>query len=297
MRHISRLEGGKKIFKTTKEYQEYVAKLDENYRLIHRDRSRRHRRDVCRATCRRPAPALPYFEYYYVHHHRKERDAVRSSQKFSLVHPTRGRPHQAWLCMCLWTSMISQHNELEYILSLDYEDCNKYRDMAAAMCGKVNFRLVTGENKTMVEALNRGAAMAEGDVIIYISDDFLCPENWDLVVQEAVKSKGDDWFLLVHDGIQDQTATISIVSRKYYNRLGWMYYPEYSSMYADPDATEVARRLGKLVDVTKTVTFKHNHYTVGGMKYDETSERQSGAAAWKRGREIFNRRKEENFGV
>jgi len=148
----------------------------------------------------------------------------------------------------------------------------------------------------MVHALNNAAKLATGDILIYVSDDFECFANYDIAVQQVVKDKGDDWFLLVYDGIQKKTATILIESKKYYERYEYMYFPEYWSMWADPDATEVARRSGKLIDALH-LTFKHNHYSNGGIPFDGTYAKQDGSDAWCHGEKIYHEREGINFGV
>jgi hypothetical protein len=115
-----------------------------------------------------------------------------------------------------------------------------------------------------------------------------------LKIQELVKGQGDDWFLLVHDGIQDKIATLLIESRMYYSRFGYLYYPEYISMFADPDATEVAHRLGKLIDATH-VTFKHDHHSIGGFMADGVTAKHENPQTWAHGEKLFNERKARNF--
>lgn len=195
----------------------------------------------------------------------------------------------------MWIDYFSPHNELEYILSLDSDDANRYLPVIREMLG-YPLKVVINQNKNVVQALNKGAEQATGDILVYVSDDFECIQNWDIRIQEAVKSRGDDWFLLVNDGIQKTVATIMFVSKKYYERFGYLYYPRYISMFADPDATEVAKRLGKLVDATYLL-FRHNHRSIGGLPGDATSAKHENPAVWARGEKLFNERATRNFDV
>jgi len=198
--------------------------------------------------------------------------------------------------MYMWMDYFSSHNDLEYVLSLDRNDAEHYMPVIQEMLGQMDLKVVIHSNTSMVEALNVGCQQATGDVLVYVSDDFECFSNWDLAVQEATKHMEDDWFLLVNDGIQQITATIIFESRKYYERYGYMYYPRYQSMFADPDATEVARRTNKLVSALH-ILFKHNHHSIGGMPFDGVYDKQGGSVAWNHGETVYREREGRNFDV
>ena len=298
MKHICRLTGEKKEFKNNEEYDKSMKAIG----ALVRNRTRQARPNVSRVFVSR-APSTPSVMREVVTRKSYTPDVLRPevpmpknhvTQKFSLIHPSRGRVDQAYDCMKYWYGMMSPFNEVEYILSIDHNDPSNYLKILEEDTEPFGFRLVRGKNANVVQALNRGAKCATGDVLIYVSDDFLCPPNWDLEIQK--NAEGDDWFMLVNDGIQKKFATILIESRKYYKRLGYMYYPEYISMFADPDATEMARAHGRLQDRTNLL-FKHNHYTVGGMPFDATYSNENSPVAWKHGEKLFEKRKKENFGV
>lgn len=296
MRYISRLSGKAISFKTKGAYDAYLADLKKTGVMLPDVGVNRRRKGLVRRAERQEAKYLSTDPY----HLRNNPHEVVSPppghvpQTFSLIHPTRGRPAPAWECMNLWKDRMSSHNKLEYIISLDRDDADKYQPILKHQ-QDFPLKVVTWDNPTMVAALNRGAKFATGDVLIYVSDDFECPDNWDLKIQSAVGSK-IDWVLFVRDGLQEETQTISILSRKYYEHFGYMYYPEYISMWADPDFTQTAIRMGKVID-GKHLTFKHNHYSVGKAPNDETYQRQNSSKAWVHGETLFNKRKAENFGI
>lgn len=191
---------------------------------------------------------------------------------------------------------MSSHNDLEYILSIDSDDAHNYKLVAKELLSFRCLKVVTNPNKNIVQALNAGAVQSTGDVLIYVSDDFGCPPNWDLEIQLAVKdSKFDDWVLFVYDGNQKEWQTISILSREYYKKDGYIYYPEYISMFADPEFTETARHRKKVIDGTH-LTFKHNHYTVGGLPFDATYAKEESKEAWDHGQALFNKRQKMRWG-
>ena len=77
---------------------------------------------------------------------------------------------------------------------------------------------------------------------------------------------------------------------------GYIYYPEYISMFCDNDWQETARLRGKVIDGMR-LTFKHNHYSVGGLPLDATYRKEESQEAWNHGQALFRKRQKENFGV
>lgn len=298
MRYISRLDGVRKVFKSKKEYDAYLEKMkaEGKMRSIVRDRSRKKRPRVERDDDWRRRRNKDNVEMYSPQRHPrleipKPKNHVR--QTFTLIHPSRGRPIQAWNCMYRWIDSCSPYNKLEYILSIDSDEAPRYFHVVKRMKGEINLRVVIWDNSNIVQALNRGAKYSTGDVLIYVSDDFECPPNWDIEIQKRTVDR-DDWVLGVYDGLQSETQTISILSRKYYERFGYIYYPKYISMYADPDFTQVAKRTGKLIPAFDLL-FKHNHYTANGEPYDATYEKQNSPQAWAHGEALFRERMSRNF--
>jgi len=212
--------------------------------------------------------------------------------RFSLVHPSRDRLAMARQAIDEWTGGLSGRHSHEYLLSVDTDDpvVAGYRELAVSR----GIRLVLGRNRSVVDAVNRAAAQATGDVIVAISDDFGCPPEWDLLLA-AVLGEQRDVAVHVHDGNQDRITTLPIVGRAFYVRHGFLYYPEYVSWYADEDLTETARREGKLIDA-RHIVFPHRHYTLGLNPVDATYLRENSDAARWRGETVLAKRRAADFG-
>ena len=94
-----------------------------------------------------------------------------------------------------------------------------------------------------------------------MSDDMVCQvAGWDEVIRSAMEKYFPDldgmlWF---NDGYQDRISTLTIWGRKYYDRFGYIYHSDYSSLFCDEEQTQVAKRLGKL-KYFDSVLFKHEH--------------------------------------
>ena len=212
--------------------------------------------------------------------------------KFSLVHPSRSRLARAEDAITEWRLQASGRHELEHILSVDADDPDLpgYRSLAAR-CGS---RLEVHPNRSMVEAVNRGAGAATGEVIVAISDDFGCPQAWDQAIVDALGGR-ELAAVLVDDGVNARILTIPIMTAAFYRRLGYIYHPDYISLWADDDLTEVAKREGALVDARHLV-FPHRHMFLALADADATYARQNSNRSWWHGWRTYEKRKLEDFG-
>jgi hypothetical protein len=84
------------------------------------------------------------------------------------------------------------------------------------------------------------------------------------------------------------------MDRKYFNRFGYIYYPEYHHMFCDTEMTAVADLTGRKIDLrSNEFVFRHIHYTTGLSHRDIINEKND--ATWAQGEELYNRRKAANF--
>jgi hypothetical protein len=213
--------------------------------------------------------------------------------KFSLVHPSRGRPDQAMGVVDEWKRSSSGAHVIEHILSVDDDDPDAARYETLASTAGVS--LVNGPNRSLVEAANRGATQATGDALIVVSDDFGCPERWDEKLAEVFADRLD-LAILVDDGLGARIMTLPILGRGLYERLGYVYHPSYHGQFVDDDLTQTARALGLLVDA-KHLLFPHRHFTAGQSRIDLTYLRHNRPGRWWSGWRTFEKRRLQGFGV
>ena len=206
--------------------------------------------------------------------------------KISLIHPSRSRPIKAIEASHRWISKAGC--DVEYILSLDESDpmLDKYHNIAVVS------NMIVNDNRSAIDAINNAAKVATGDIFVQMADDFDCPDNWALKIIEATKGQ-TDWILKTKDGIQDWIITLPIMDRVYYNRFGYIYYPEYLHMFCDTELSCVADLTGR--KITADITFTHNHYSTGRFKKDAVSDKAD--ATWGQGERLFLERYKQNFGL
>jgi len=201
--------------------------------------------------------------------------------KISIIHPSRSRSAIANKVRAEWLDKAD--GNIEYLFSLDFDDMQ-----ATQYDGKCIFN----KNRSAIDAINRGAEHVEGDLFVVVSDDFSCPDHWDSLLIWALQGKSD-YCVKTKDGLQPTLMTLPIMDRVYYERFGYVYYPEYYHLFCDQEMTVVAHYLGRVVNVD--LLFPHNHHTTGKFKKDAISIKND--RSWSQGENLFDKRKLHNFGI
>lgn len=226
------------------------------------------------------------------------------------IHPSRSRPHKAHATYQNWLSKAVDKN-IQWILSLDNDDrfLQSYK-------GQFDCEILINHNRNLVDAVNRGIPFIKGDLVVVVSDDFECPQNWDQKltlsiprVEGFTQMNEDGSFtstfehykkavaIYINDGYSfgRRLMTLPILSKPLIDKLGYIYYPEYTGMFADNDLYEVCEKLGVLI--TKDFLFQHNHYTNGKAQNDATYQRHNNKNSWQIGENLIKRRRAMNFSI
>lgn len=173
----------------------------------------------------------------------------------SLIHPSRGRTAKARQTAEDWIHRAGC--DVEYILSIDESDpVANYYSVPHGVTG-----FIKADNHSVVEATNRAAKVASGDILLYLSDDFACFDNWALAVQKEFENEDRPLLIKVDDCLQKfevPVLTIPIMNRKLYERLSYFWHPEYKSMHVDVDLFYTCRKLNAIKNC-KHLKFEHQH--------------------------------------
>lgn len=216
-----------------------------------------------------------------------------SDLKISLIHPSRGRPVKAFDTIKQWRERALSN--VEHILSVDLDDkyFPVYRD-----CSEQSI-FHADNNTSVVEATNKAAKLATGDILIYLSDDFDCPGGWDLFVKKEFESTKGPTLLKVDDCLQKfdvPVLTIPIMNRQLYDKLGYFWHPGYKSMFVDEDLYWTCRKIGAIKEAPH-LKFPHIHPgnpdPTRRCADDETYRRS--AKNWDQGKELFKQRRGAGF--
>lgn len=217
----------------------------------------------------------------------------------SLLHPSRGRPEKSFNNAKDWIERAGC--DVELIVSIDKSDNWKpYFDLYTPYphdAGAPYWRLYMNDNDSVVQATNNAAKEAKGDILLYLSDDFRCFENWGVAVMKEFENESRPLLIKVDDMLQKFTVpvlTIPIMNRALYERLGYFWHPEYKSMFCDEWLFWAVTKLGAM-KMCPHLKFEHAHVCVGKAPDDETYRRSS--ANWEQGKAVFTRHKAEGFPV
>lgn len=211
----------------------------------------------------------------------------------SLLHPSRSRAQKSFNTAKKWIEKAGC--DVELIVTLDNNDPSRFE--YTRLYQYENALVISSDNTCVVQATNRAAIEAKGDILLYLSDDFDCFDNWGIAVQKEFEGVTEPKLIKVDDMLQPfhvAVLTIPIMNRELYERLGYFWYPEYMSMFVDEDLYWVARKLGAL-KMCPHLKFHHQHVSIGKAENDDTYKRSS--ANWDQGKQLFSRRKAMGFPI
>lgn len=233
---------------------------------------------------------------------------IENRPVFSILH-TSARPdgwrgvYNAWLCEAVQSLSPSK---FEYILVCDRRwgftelpKMDRPEDKAIWNTGR----------RCYVDGVNTAAAASTGQILIVNADDQFPCEKWDDEIRfqrdhSAAFHAGcpdelkGDWALSVSTGTptehEREIMVMPILSRTRYEKYGYVFYPQYESMFADNDLFALAERDGCIVDARHLI-FPHKHWLNKQREMDEADKAQNRPEAYQLGEAIFKARKESNF--
>jgi len=208
-----------------------------------------------------------------------------------LLHPSRGRAEQARSTLNKWVDNAYNPDQLEHVISVDNDDPQllQYRDLFPTSTQ------VIGPNTNVVQAANAGAKQATGNVLLYLSDDFMCPPEWDRLLDKLFKDCTEPRLVKVDDclqGFEKDVLTIPIMNRQLYEKLGYFFHPAYKSMFVDQDLYHTVNNMKAMV-LCEYLKFPHLHCSIGKAPNDETYTRSN--ANWNSGKATYLVRKAKKF--
>lgn len=212
----------------------------------------------------------------------------------SLIHPSRGRPEKSFNNAKEWIAKAGMPVELILMVDEDDPALNRYQEIYKEFWG-VCFCI--DDNKSVVQAVNRAAKYAAGNILFYLSDDFVCFDNWAVAVEKEFTGVITPLVLKVDDRLQDfnvRVITCPIMNRQYFELMGYFFQPAYDSMFVDCDLYEMAHRL-RYLKPCKHLVFEHHHVSIGKAPDDDTYRRS--AAFWNPGKRTFENRKLQGFPI
>jgi hypothetical protein len=218
---------------------------------------------------------------------------------FSICYATR----RSWCIKTVvgdWLEKASNRRAVEFIMGVDAND-NESIESAKGVCrhiGNTHLFVQPSEPFNCVKAWNATAKMSKGKVLIMVSDDFVPPKDWDSrLVGLQPNWINEPWVVRVNDcnnSTTDKPFTLPILTRSRYEKLGYVFWPEYESIFSDTEFGDHAQLDGVVIDA-RTLLFEHLHHTCLKRNPDIVDKVHSSTERWDRGEAIYKRRKAGGF--
>lgn len=225
--------------------------------------------------------------------------------KILVKYPSRGRPKKLIQSLSKLIRKASDNDNIHYLLTIDNNDVstnNSDFDEAIDMLKKhTTIQVERGTSTGKIHACNRDMFKApkDWDIVMLMSDDMDCQvEAWDEIIRNDMKDSYDDLdgVLWYNDGyLEERLNTLCILSRKYFDRFGYIYNPNYKSLWCDNEFTEVGNMLGKQTYFDK-VLFKHEHPANSKDALMDEGYRKT-ESFYYIDQKVYNQRKNNNFGL
>lgn len=182
--------------------------------------------------------------------------------KLLIKFPTRNRPNKFLRVLDNYIRYLDDKTT-EIIISCDSDDASMNEDyIKDVLLQYENVKLFIGDNKTKIEAINANLENVEFDIVLLASDDMIpMVKGYDTIIKNKMKEyyPDTDGILWFNDGYKgNELNTLCILGKKYYDRFGYIYNPQYISVWSDNEFMDVGNLLGKQT-YFEEVIIKHHH--------------------------------------
>ena len=207
---------------------------------------------------------------------------IQNGKKISLIHATRGRCKQAVAARRLWFNRAKNPDAIEHIFGLDLDDPH------GAFLSVHNHAATDGSGGC-VAAWNAAAVKSCGDILIQVSDDWNPPMFWDEIILEAIGDTSKQSVLAISDGHRtDRLLCMAIMTRWRYLQQGWMFHPDFFSVYSDNYFTDKAYEDGVVIE-RRDIVFEHLHPVFGKAEWDATYARSNSDKNFANGKATYEK--------
>ena len=219
--------------------------------------------------------------------------------KLLVKFPTRGRKNKFFNVLNSYHKNLSKKHDVKFLITLDIDDLEMNNvDSIDILKTFKNTEYVFGTSKSKIDAVNRDLEnYQDWDVVLLASDDMIPKEFGydDIILSEMEKNFSDtDGVLWFADGNRKDLNTLSILGKKYYDRFGYIYNPEYKSTWCDNEFTDVANILKKQVFIDRVI-IKHEHPDWGFGGRDNIHNLNSSNENYDKS--VYLKNKSVNFGL
>ena len=170
--------------------------------------------------------------------------------------PTRNRPEKFKSVFTRYMTFLSGRHDVRFVVSMDADDAtmnnDAMREWFETRKRNADIKYCYGYSKSKIQACNADMEGEYGDVLMLASDDMNPQQmSYDEVVFKCFEQAFPDFSGAIKfwDGLrpkEDPLMTLTVMGFPLYKQFGYIYNPEYKSLYCDNEQTAVCHRLGKL---------------------------------------------------
>ncbi len=189
--------------------------------------------------------------------------------------PTRSRPQKVTETLARYMALANHPEQIGVVVSCDDSDMSMSRNLVHEEIHSVLKRaayskIFTSPNTSKIEACNANMNEIEWewDIVVLVSDDMIPQlQGYDDVIRNHMLSRfpDTDGILWFNDGYQEyKLNTLTIFGRTMYERFGYIYQPEYKSLFCDTELTDLCK--GELQDKCLYIPYciiRHEHPGTG----------------------------------
>jgi len=209
--------------------------------------------------------------------------------------PTRQRRRKFFKVLDKYYDLLSGKHKVNFLISMDKDDhemnCSSARGLLNA---KPHLDYFYGNNKTKIEAINNDMQHAGDYQVVFLASDDMIPQskNYDDTIVTDMKTyfPNYDGALHYNDGrVKERVCTLSIMGFKLYKYFGYIYHPDYKSLWCDNEYTEVTRQMKKIKYIDRVIV-KHVWPGANGDPLYRRNEN-----LFSRDKKMFEKRKSMGF--
>jgi hypothetical protein len=184
--------------------------------------------------------------------------------KILVKFPTRSRKNKFFNVLKKYHQFSNNIDDITFQITLDNDDIEMNNpDTIEILKSFKNTTFVFGNSKSKIDAVNRDIdTNGDWDIILLASDDMIPNvKGYDEIIINKMKEfyPDTDGVLWFNDGFQGKKLnTLCILGKKYYERFGYIYHPDYKSTWCDNEFMDVANLLDKQTYIDDVI-IKHEH--------------------------------------
>ena len=224
--------------------------------------------------------------------------------KLLIKFPSRNRPEKFKHVLEKSINFLSGNHDVRFVITLDEDDPTMHNKKMKTYLKRIRKKgtdlvYYYGNSKSKVEACNANLENEKADVLLLLSDDMVpCFKGYDDLIFQGMKQSFPDMngAIKFYDGLRKQEdilMTLPVLGWKLYEAIGYVYHPDYTSLYCDNEMTMVCIMLNKLVSSPLCI-FRHEWTP---QPFDELHARNENPEMYRKDEAIFEKRKLNNFGV